>query len=94
MKNNVLHSELPENPTIEIKNDKICIHVKNSIIHSAKAIYRITYEIKENQLLLSAEQRLVNLPFLKYENKIIIDLKGKIINDFYWINPDGTKIKL
>lgn len=94
MKHNVSHFELPENPTIEIKNDKIYIFVKNSIVNSAKAIYRIHYEIKKNQLRLSAEQRLTNLPFLKYENEIVVELKGKTINDFYWINPDSTKVKL
>lgn len=99
--NGVFFKEMSNPPKITIQdNNKINIELQNSIVNSAKSIYRIHYQFDGDSLFLSATQKLSNLPLLKYQNSITINLnKEKVkkkINHihYYWIDPDEVKTEI
>jgi hypothetical protein len=88
-------SELPENPVLFLQRNQLVIETGHSLKNSAKEVYQIKAEFRENKCLIRAFQKLVTQTFGKrYRQEIALSelLKNSTPQEteFYWVDPDQT----
>lgn len=98
-KNGVYLSELSNAPEIRRETQIIYIHLKNSIKHSGRSIFKLKVTKNDRKLLFRAFQRASGVPFVKYQNDFTLDLNKYNLPDgesfsLCWLDPDGKETVL
>ena len=87
-KEGVYLGELAKHPTVDRRGNLLIVETGHSVKNSAKEVYRLEAEFRENKCLIRGFQRLVTKTFGKPYRREFPFLQSPKGTEFFWVDPD------